>query len=357
MNSISPDQTAENAPTPAIARPGVLYVAAPPGEDVRSLTQILEQAGLSQKNTESGQLPLQWQMLANSDPQSIAGQLQASADAHLLLFYRAATPVLAEAMGQGRPPDEPLQEWLAQAESILGMIRQNRRRVTLVEITLAQQDPAAFVERLGQRLSLPLKTPMSESAWGAADQDAIYRLIAHTAVMNNTKARRAAAELQATALPVGMEESLLPEALNAWQVYYQRTDEVERQQKQANEKNEQLSVQLERMKKALEKAQAEPRQSGDLEELKEENELLLLQLHQVQEELESYYLEGRDLGSNYQQLEAQNNKLEKEHRVLKQRAEVLQQKIDNMRKSSSWRLTKPLRGFSKMFKRSRNKQG
>jgi hypothetical protein len=333
MNSSSLDQTAENAPTPAIARPGILYVAGPPGADVQPLTQILEQAGLSQKSTESGQLSLQWQMLANSDPQSIAGQLQASADAHLLLFYRAATPVLAEAMGQGRSPDDSLKEWLAQAEAILGMIRQNRRRVSLVEMTLAQQDPVAFIERLGQRLSLTLKTPISESARNAADQDAIYRLIAHAAVMNNMKARRAAAELQATALPVGMEETLLPEALNAWQAY-QRKDEVE-----------------------LEKAQAEPEQYGDLEELKEENELLLLQLHQVQEELESYYLEGRDLGSNYQQLEARNSKLEKEHRVLKQRAEVLQQKIDNMRKSSSWRLTKPLRGFNKMFKRSRNKQG
>lgn len=322
MNPTSPDQPAEDAPISTIARPGMLYVAGPPGADIQPLTQILEQAGLSQQPTESGQQRLQWQTLANSDPQSIAGQLQASADAHLLLFYQAAVPVLAEAMGQGSSPDEALNEWLAQAEAILAVIRQNRRRITLMEMTLAMQDPATLVERLGQRLGLALKAPLSESVRNTFDQDAIYRLIAHAAVMNNTQARLAAAELQATALPVGTEELSLPEALSAWQAYQQR---------------------------------AEPQQSGDLEELKEENELLLLQLHQVQEELESYYLEGRDLDSSYQQLEAQNKKLEKERRALKQRAEVLQKKIEDMRKSSSWRLTKPLRGVNKLFKR--NKQG
>lgn len=99
-------------------------------------------------------------------------------------------------------------------------------------------------------------------------------------------------------------------------------------------------------------AEAKPVQVDELEELKEENELLLLQLHQVQEELESYYLTNLDL----EKKASKQSKLEKENRVLQQRAQVLSQKIDNMRHSKSWKLTKPLRGFTKLFKHNRNKQ-
>lgn len=324
MSSRQPDFPADGAPIPAVTRPGLLYVAGPPEVSIKPLTQKLEQAGIARQSAGPDHHSFQWQPVTDGGLHHIEPHLKERADAHLLLFYQAPAIVLAESMGNDCSPDDALADWLESIEAMLAVVRQNRRRITLVEMTLAQQHPASLLDRLNQRLSLSLSKWQGGAASQPKELDPVHLLIAQNAVLTNTNARRLASELQATALPIGNESSLLPDSLSAWNTYNQ----------------------------GIKMAEARPVQANEFEELKEENELLLLQLHQVQEELESYYLTNLDL----EKKTSKQSKLEKENRVLQQRAQVLSQKIDNMRQSKSWKITKPLRGFTKLFKRNRNKQ-
>ena len=361
MNPIHPDIPSAGAPIPAVARPRLLYMAGPPEMHMEPMIQLLERAGIAHQSAASEPHSLHWQPVTNDELQDITPRLSERADAHLLLFYRAPAVVLAEAMGNGRPPDEALAVWLESIESMLAIVRQNRRRTTLVEVTLAQQEPARLIDRLNQRLALSLSKSEGDSGWPPQELDPVHLLIAHNAVLANTQARRLASELQATALPIADESSLLPESLNAWETYSRRVTEIESEHQRLLYQNNRLKKQLGDAESELKNAQARlneaasrPVQTDGLKELKEENELLLQQLHHVQEELESYYLDGRDIQQKYEKAEAERKKLERDYNTALQRARMLQQRIDAMRASRSWRLTKPLRAGN-IFKRSKKK--
>jgi hypothetical protein len=328
MNPTHPDTPSEGASIPAVATPGTLYLSGPPDVGIESLIQLLQEAGLDNQAADAKQSAIRWQALSGSELLSNPSRIQEAPNAHLLLFFQSPETVLARAMDEGRSPDEALSEWLETAESTLALIRQNRRRITLVEMTLALQNPNNLIERLNQRLSLALTSQGYQNNWPVSSLDPIHLLIAHNAVTTHTQARRLASELQATAIPIGQYESLLPDALSAWDGYRSKVTGPESEQKEKS--------------------------SEEFKDLQEENELLLLQLHHVQEELESYYLDGRDIQQKYEKAESERKKLERDHNTALQRARMLQQRIDAMRASRSWRITKPLR-VGNIFKRSKKK--
>ena len=141
----------------------------------------------------------------------------------------------------------------------------------------------------------------------------------------------------------------MPDPLAAWQAYHDQNlkNENERLQNDLKHLQEQLNNQREQAQK-----QKESEQTRELADLKEENELLLQQLHHVQEELEAYYLDGRDWDQKYHKAEAARKKLEKDYNSALQRANALQQRIEKMRASRSWRITRPLRAGN-IFKRKK----
>lgn len=89
-------------------------------------------------------------------------------------------------------------------------------------------------------------------------------------------------------------------------------------------------------------------------DLAEENELLLLQLHQVQEELDRYYLELQDALKRRSSLEKRltgcKEELEKREREL----ENARRKIEDFRRSTSWRITLPVRILGRLASRKRS---
>jgi hypothetical protein len=328
----------DGGPVPSIGRPGHLGIASPFGGDARAPMDTLARAGLS-----SASLPLH--TIESENAEAVAGWLENNAQRHCVIFWQSPVTALAQAMAEGQAPDEALAEWTARAENVLVAVRKNRRRTTLIESTLGQANPGELIERLNQRLDLSLITP-SNTANTPEEHDPVELLIAERAVVTNTQARRLAQELQATSLPLGQgDEDLLPDSLTAWHGYQQHGNTERAEAERLRAQNRELRQEQQKLKTQLDelKGKADLSQSGEYQDLKEENDLLLQQLHHVQEELESYYLGSRDIQQKYDKAEAERKKLERSCNAALQRAGMLQKKIDSMRASRSWRLTKPLR--------------
>src|SRR5690606_13527608 len=99
-----------------------------------------------------------------------------------------------------------------------------------------------------------------------------------------------------------------------------------------------------------------------VDELREENELLMLQMHQLQEELESYYLELQRtkldrvdakeievLQRELKEARKDREKADRRARRLKKALKASSESIEAMQRSTSWRVTRPLRFVSRIF--------
>lgn len=309
----------KGGPVPSIDRPERLGVASPFDGNSEALTDHLGRIGLP------GDAPA-LDAIKGLDPRAVSDWLEAHPQGHCLIFWHSPVSAVARAMAEGLAPDEGLAQWLDRAEALMRAVRGNRRRTTLVESSLAQARPDRLVECLGQRLALSLTA--SPTTTGTSEElDPIEMLIAERAVVSNARAHRIDQELEATSLPLGTAKGdLLPDPMTAWQSHC------------GHGKGD---------------GGSHSNQADQLD-LKEENDLLLQQLHNVQEELESYYLESRESQQKYQKAESERKKLERECNSALQRAGMLQNKIDAMRKSRSWRLTKPLR-IGNLFKRKKSR--
>ena len=323
-----------NDSLPSLGRPDQLGVANLFGSDDGALMDILARAGLS--NGPEGLHTIKGEKAA-----AVVDWLEDKPQRHCLILWQSPVTALAQAMAEGQAPDEALAEWTARAENVLAAVRKDRRRITLLESTLAQANPGALIERLNQRLDLSLAMP-THNPGTHEEHDPVELLIAERAVVTNTQARRLAQELQATSLPLGQgDEDLLPDSLTAWHGYQQHGNteraEAERlraQNRELRQEQQQLKTQLDELK-----GKADLSQSGEYQDLEEENDLLLQQLHHVQEELEAYYLRS---------IEAQQDS--KQVSQLKRRNQLLQRRVDYMENSRSWKITRPMRRIIRWLK-------
>lgn len=135
-------------------------------------------------------------------------------------------------------------------------------------------------------------------------------------------------------------------------------------EKQIAQKNEEVKLreEEEKLKNQIRYSRLENK-CGTLEtanqELAQENELLLLQLHTVQEELEDTFLRNQNLKQSYKRLDAvhqQNGTLLEELRLAKEmivakecEIEKLYHREARLKKTVSWKVTRPLRAMAKPF--------
>jgi hypothetical protein len=347
MNPDHGNSPSEDGPIPSVGRPGQLGVSSPFDGDADARIDMLTRAGLS-----SATVPTH--ALGGEDPDAAANWLEEGEQRHCLIFWHSPVTVLARAMAEGLGPDDALAQWQPRAEGVLAAIRRNRRRFTLVETSLACAHPDLLVERLNQRLALAL-TPPGHASGALEDHDPVELLIAERAVRSSAQAHRLVQELRATSLPLTQwHDDVLPDALTAWQRYGECSKAGLADSERLREENRKLRDKQQALQQQLEQREqsTSPEQSSAYEDLQEENELLLQQLHHVQEELESYYLESRDIQQKYEKAESQRKKFERDYNTALQRAGMLQKKIDAMRASRSWRITKPLRAGN-LFKRKK----
>lgn len=315
----------------------ILILGATPGSNWQAVIPMLEQLGATALGEDA---VVRWKAnpganitpaSSNADGASLLAIGEAVTDVNLtehvvktkdgraLLLHDRPETALARAMQAGRNPVEELDEWRSAVENLLQAYRRNRRAIRMMSADAAVQAPDAFATACKEHLGLtrgkafPPQRPDEEI-------ESIYRLLAAQMVAQADEIQPLLQELEASSIPLGVDYA--PARLDCQAIYEELGESASRPN-----------------------------------ELEEENELLLLQLHQVQEELESYFLELQDesgkqkaLNEKYKALDerlAAHKQLleEKERQFQKLLAEKKRrdQKIVAIRKSTSWRLTMPIR--------------
>ena len=341
----------------ALEPPGILAVASSVPAVSAAGFALLERAGLRACSTadKSG-------ASARLAPEGAPGPMEnwpewlaANPQGHLLLLVPIPSLAVARMLAQGTAPEKALGAWMESVQSVLQVVRPQRRRVTLVFAEAALAAPQAFLDALSQRLQLQLN-PV-----GAHDQrrempGALLRMMAENAIRQSAEARQIATELEASALPVESVEFAAGVAIEeVFQEYSEGNEVSARAAGELREENELLLAQLHQVQEELESkflqaqqlegklAEVEKQRSEEaqkftavadsdprLQDLQEENELLLQQLHHVQEELEHYYLQSTQINSA-------------EVAELQRRLQAAEETVQDLYSSKSWKITRPLR--------------
>lgn len=364
-----------------VTSPESILLAAQGSVDIQPMVRLLDQANRRtspRDETDFTPFPPRTTLHVLDGLQDAHRQLQDQPGAHLLLLYRDPVAQIAESIAAEVDPEAAVAQWQEQADEILSTYRRARRRITLLEMSAAQAEPNAAIQALNEHLGLSLSSLADADQTQAQTQperDPIHVLIAERALHQDTRARHAAAELEASALPLTGTNGAPHIDLSSTVHSYREKSEVPLEQVNGlKEENELLHSQLEQvqeqlksqtsrgkeLKKKLQDAEnlndrlteenqhlksqdeaARARQS-EHEDLREENELLLAQLHQVQEELESYFLENQDITR-------QLNESQKKNQELEGQIHEARGSLQAVYASWSWKITTPLRLLLRPF--------
>jgi hypothetical protein len=285
-------------------------------------------------------------------------------DALFLLFYTRPETAVTHALRQGVDPKVFLHTWQTANRQLMQFQRRHRKNAVLFDAEAAMIQPQAFsgmCRRHGLSLQEVEVEPV-EIAETASEEFFLARYF----LQQQAGVQSLQAELTAGAQP--LEPPTLPQvSLSSFGAVIKRlarerelaeqlddtvqqlTREKEKQVRFNNEQKQQIDdlnaklKQQEDLKQQLETAQESRRQlESTVRETTEENELLLLQLHQVQEELESIFLQK-------QQIEAERAQTEAGLKKQRQRADRLKQTV-------SWKITAPLRGMTRPFRKTDKKK-
>lgn len=252
---------------------------------------------------------------------SATGDLDASVP--VVLAYESCPAAVGRALAAGTAPDAALAQWLSAASDLLEGGRRRRRRAVMVDLALAARVPetlrAALADRLGLTLLLPgqgIVPPLRPAA--------LYEVFAAQLLATSEAARQAQSELEARTL--ALDSAGRPAAPDVGRAIRDFAD-------------------------------AAARSAGRLAALEEERTLLRMQLHQFREELEIQFSKAR---SFYREREQFRRKLTEERAALKaeherqrrlhqQERDQLQGRIEELLRSTSWKVTAPLRRVRLMF--------
>ncbi|MDT8322403.1 MAG: hypothetical protein RQ826_17960 [Xanthomonadales bacterium] len=303
----------------------VLVLAGTPGLDIEPLVALFNAAGFRtgrRKNGNGSAAKPALRVYRKPDALRCAGRMLADQpDTTGLLIYQAPAPCIARSVAEGQDPEQALVGWLQQVEPLLEVYRQARRRILLLERDAALANPVALVSDLNQRLNLSLQAPAGKQNQEAEAEpafDPVHLLIADRACHQDIRARRAAAELEAGALPLAAPTGVAAIDLSStFQAYREKSEEPLRKVNGLKEENELLLSQLHQVQTQLKARQSRVRELEQALEtqagkdgavrtsLEQENERLGGQLNRVQQELESEFLKNREHEKKIKALEGE----------------------------------------------------
>lgn len=253
-------------------------------------------------------------------------------DMPVLIPIRSPVAALAARMQAGSAPGAALEDWRARTAPLIAQCRKARRHVLMIDIDSLEASPEGMASALTGHLSLGLTAPKATRV--AERCPAVLELLAQTLIEQAPDCRNLAAEIDAMAVSAGGANPIHPDRLE--QVFHDHLA-------------------------ALAYSQAE----YDL--LQEERDLLRDSLAQMQEELATQ-IRAREARNDLQAEmilhkaahEAAEHQLALLHDSSQQREAVLsaeilgaqdretalQQELDAVYASRSWRVTGPLRRAS-----------
>jgi len=290
---------------------------------------------------------------------------------------------LADALNNGSTLAEAANAWEQQTNALLGLQRQQRKKIQLFNLHQALLYPAQF------RILISI----SINDYPAHDVPSTLSLLAACQYLaQRPDLQTLNTRLQASTLPLcdsekltlnvdqillqshslssaALERDLLMSQLNQVQEQFESNIAANAQLLVAtsNERDQAL-MQLETVSEENKKIQATNAQlQGELKTAIEERNLILEQLHQVQEQLEQYYLSLQTEQQNNKhallardkQQAKEMTKLEAELRKTKARAAnaeyaglLQQQELTKLRTSISWKAATPVRVLGRLIRRS-----
>lgn len=208
-----------------------------------------------------------------------------------LLLYSRSENALAYALRQGVDPERFMKAWLSTNRQLMRFQRRIRSRSLLLDAEAITQHPEALADA-GQCIGLVLQ-PTNPSPTFATAAPPLERLLASQFVREQPAIQALQMELEASARPLGETTAHAPPLPTELYPDYRRWNVQIEQLSQ--ERDEQLRLATDRQTQLTEARQAQERLEAANKEAEQENELLLLQLHQVQEELEHYFLKYQEL--------------------------------------------------------------
>lgn len=243
---------------------------------------------------------------------------------------------IADSLEKGSTLTEAATAWEQQTNALLGLQRQQRKKLQLFNLHQALANPVQF------RLLLSSVVAINEYSEYSIP-DSLHLLAACQYLAQQPGLQALNTRLQASVTPLCENEKL---TLNIDKILQQGHDNAA-----ANERNLVLSQQLQEQ----------------LKNANEERDLILVQLQQVQEQLEQYYLALQTEQQNNKhaalakdkQYAKESLKLEAELRKTKARAAnaeyaglLLQQELEKLRTSISWKAATPVRMLGRFMKKS-----
>lgn len=337
-----------------------MMVGSTPGSDWRFLLPVLKELGCGTPSEETVQ---EWQTSLSAGAGNVRGQTEklfGSAESSillpismdepgfplqrvldhlersvLLLFYTRPEPALVRAMVEGMNPAHELEKWRNSAGRILDIYRANQKRTVIMSAETALASPAEFDKVCreyvgadgGEVAVLDVSVPERKNDF--------HSLIAAQMVVQSRDVGDLLNELEASSIPLGQRADI-PD-IDCEKIY--------------------LTLEETRLKQAMELESLE----NKCHDLQEENDVILLQLHEVQEELESYYLEARReaekrirvesefkrqadrMSATAQRMETELANTKKALASKEKELALSQETVTMILRSSSWRLTRPLR--------------
>jgi hypothetical protein len=264
---------------------------------------------------------------------------------------------IASEVEQGKTLAEAANTWKQQTTALLGLQRQQRKKLQLFNLHQALAYPAQFRLMLSQVASIK-EYPEHKVAGTFTLLSACQYLAQHSDLQTlNTR-------LQASAIPLCEDEKLI---LNVDHILHQSQINAA-----AVQERDQARAQLQQIQKQLESTSIvhsaeREKKTSELKSISEERDLILAQLHQVQEKLEQYYLalhseqqnNKHTLLARDKQHARETAKLEAELRKTKACAAnaeysglLLQQELKKLRASISWKVATPVRVLGRIIRKN-----
>ncbi|MFW5880469.1 MAG: hypothetical protein ACOCU9_02435 [Spirochaetota bacterium] len=283
-----------------------------------------------------------------TDLSALADHLQREPDDRCLLCYSRPEYAVARAMILGEDVAAAVDQWTEQARAVADLYVQNRANCILVDCLNASARPKQFATLMKSRLGVSINGDQTTALCPTPEPLPTYAVLAAQWPANSQSVSELAGQLEACADPLG----------DGGPEYTSPPDKSYAVYKNVLSDNGTL---------------------GNNKELEEENELLILQLHQVQEELERYYLDTidlkEDLAKAQEQLEtatarlprlesettrlqrdlttirSEKDSLHAQARELAKYALAMEKMADHFLRSTSWKVTVPIRVIGRFIKR------
>lgn len=295
---------------------------------------------------------------------AMAEQLEDNKSAQAIVVYDAAKTVVCGALQQNSDPSAALEEWSEQMlRHLQPLLYRNRGRIALIESSALAERPAEMLKKASQYFGRDLV--VTELTATTVARDTILQLIANNILEGAENAKSVDGKLEAQALPYNQ-----PDATNLANHAVKDYTEMTHALSDAQSREVEVSREIRNLYSLIQQ-QAQELENSARNMARRENQAELQQVHIsfLQRELEAqqdaFAMQKADQqekisrGVTVKKLRGALEKMEAErerlYTLLSEKdisLETKKREINELRTSTSWRLTAPLRWLKTTFSRS-----